>query len=118
MNNIRKYRRYTGTSFNELAKRSGIHPIRLQLIENGDEATMIEIVKIASVLDKPVSKVFPEMNFPKVTLVKLIEDTVSEMCRDYCKYPDIYRQRYDDEDVTFDVMIQERCDGCPLNDLI
>ena len=51
-------------------------------------------------------------------MVKIIKDTVNEMCRDYCKYPDIYRQMYDDEDVAFDVMIQGRCDSCPLNDLM
>ena len=118
MNNIRKYRRYTGTSFNELAKRSGIHPIKLQLIEGGGEMTLSEIVKIASALGKPVSKVFPEMNFPKITLVEIIEDTVNDICNNYCKYPAIYNQRFDDEDVALDVMIQERCDGCPLNDLI
>ncbi|MBR5808836.1 MAG: helix-turn-helix transcriptional regulator [Clostridia bacterium] len=118
MNNIRKYRRYTGTSFNELAKRSGIHPIRLQLIENGDEATMSEIVKIASVLDKPVSKVFPEMKFPKMALTKIVEDTVNDICNNYCKYPDIYNQRFDNEDIAYDIMLSERYDSCPLNDLM
>lgn len=118
MNNIRKYRRYTKTSFNELSRRSGVSPIKLQLIEDDGEATLSEIVRIASALGKPVSKVFPKMNFPKVTLVKIIKDTINEMCGEYCKYPDIYRQMYDDEDVALDVMIRERCDGCPLNDLI
>lgn len=49
---------------------------------------------------------------------EIIEEVKTEICDNYCKYPDIYDTRKDSgEDYDYDRMFGEKCDRCPLNRL-
>lgn len=51
---------------------------------------------------------------------KIVSDTIEEVitaiCDNYCKYPAIYDTR-EDSDEECDKMLKEVCDSCPLNRL-
>ena len=45
---------------------------------------------------------------------KQLEEIAEKVCHDYCKYPDEYRERYQDPDIAYEVMLQEQCENCIL----
>lgn len=45
---------------------------------------------------------------------KEIEDELGVICQRYCKFPEAYGDREDDNQR----MIEERCNNCPLNRLV
>lgn len=47
------------------------------------------------------------------TIPEIVEDVKCEICRDYCKYPDIW----DEEAEEMELIDSEHCQNCPLNRL-
>lgn len=56
--------------------------------------------------------------FVKSMQAKLTEDMKERICLGYCKYPDEYRSFYKDIDEAEENMMREKCEMCPLNNLI
>ena len=52
-----------------------------------------------------------------MTVSKILEAVTTEICDNYCKYPDIYNKKYEDEEEALEIMVKEHCDDCPLNKL-
>jgi len=50
---------------------------------------------------------------PPQTVTHLIESVCSEICDNYCKFPELYGS----DDEAFDKLMQEHCNDCPLNRL-
>ena len=51
------------------------------------------------------------------TVIQIIEDVAGSMCDKYCKYPQKYKKKYQDEDEAHNRMIDEVCEDCPLSKL-
>ena len=52
-----------------------------------------------------------------LTIPQQLEEIVGDMCRNYCKWPTIYRLDYADPDQANEHMLDEKCVDCPLNRL-
>lgn len=48
-------------------------------------------------------------------ITKSPEELAAEICNHYCKFPEAYDAGHDDDN---DRMIEERCDKCPLNEVV
>ena len=49
------------------------------------------------------------------TITQQIEDICTEICDHYCKFPEAYDTGHDDDN---DRMIEEKCNSCPLGELV
>lgn len=47
------------------------------------------------------------------SIVTEIQNIAEEICDHYCKYPELYK---DDEDMA--ELLDEHCQGCPVNKLV
>ena len=45
-----------------------------------------------------------------------IEELKEDICDNYCKYPEDFRCRYPNSDYAQEIMWQEVCQDCPLNE--
>ena len=52
-----------------------------------------------------------------LTIPQQLEEIAGIMCRNYCKWPTIYRLDYADPDQANEHMLDEKCVDCPLNRL-
>lgn len=59
-------------------------------------------------------EILEELDNNKMDLSSLVEEVKENICDNYCKYPGIYDLQEDD-DITFEKMVFEVCDNCPLN---
>lgn len=48
-------------------------------------------------------------------ITKSPEDLAAEICDHYCKFPEAYDTGHDDDN---DRMIEEKCNNCPLGELV
>lgn len=61
-------------------------------------------------------EILEELDNNKMDLSSLVEEVKENICDNYCKYPGIYDiQEDDDDDITYEKMVCEVCDNCPLN---
>lgn len=51
------------------------------------------------------------------SVVNTIQEVIETVCDKYCKFPDEYSQKYQDEDQAIDNLLKEKCEGCILNKL-
>ena len=56
-------------------------------------------------------------NAKNESVVNIIQEVIETVCDKYCKYPEYYSAKYEDEDFAYDKMIEERCEKCILNRL-
>ena len=47
-----------------------------------------------------------------------IEEITERICDSYCKYPELYLCYYHDPDEANENMMREKCEHCPLNEVI
>lgn len=59
-------------------------------------------------------EILEELDNSKMDLSSLVEEVKENICDNYCKYPGIYDIQEDD-DITYEKMVFEVCDNCPLN---
>lgn len=52
-----------------------------------------------------------------MSIMQTLEGVIEEMCNDYCKYPDIYKQKYGDGDEAGEKLCDEVCMNCPLTEI-
>ena len=52
----------------------------------------------------------------KMSIMQMLEGVIEEMCNNYCKYPDIYAQKYG-EDEAGEKLCEEACMNCPLTEI-
>lgn len=52
-----------------------------------------------------------------MSIISTLEQAIETMCDKYCKYPDIYKQKYADEKTAEEKLCEEVCMNCPLTDL-
>lgn len=50
----------------------------------------------------------------KITCAKIMEDVISKMCDEYCKYP----EKWDEEKEGMELRESEICQHCPLSRLL
>lgn len=51
------------------------------------------------------------------SIAEIIEDVRTEICDDYCKYPELARSMVKDIDAAEDELYRKHCDSCPLSRL-
>lgn len=51
------------------------------------------------------------------TVTQIMEQVKSEICDDYCKWPEEYLQIHNDPDEAQAYMLAEKCTTCPLQKL-
>ena len=52
-----------------------------------------------------------------MSTISTLEQVIETMCDKYCKYPEIYKKQYADEEVAGEKMCEQVCMNCPLADL-
>lgn len=53
-------------------------------------------------------------NIPTITIAEQVQEIVEEMCKDYCKWPDLYDEEMEDCELSESSI----CKNCPLNRLV
>lgn len=54
-----------------------------------------------------------EVRDKNIRLTDVMEAVVTEMCDNYCKWPDYYKSSENDDN--WEMMIEGKCNDCPLN---
>lgn len=49
------------------------------------------------------------------SVVDIIEGVCEDLCTNYCKFPEVYEQRFSDEIEAEERLYAEKCDNCPLH---
>ena len=52
------------------------------------------------------------------TVSQILESVANEICMHHCKWPDVYQNKFDDDDEAAGAMQDEKCNNCPLMRLI
>lgn len=56
---------------------------------------------------------FEEVKDKKINLTEIMEAVVTDICDNYCKWPDYYQSGENDDN--WQMMIDGKCNDCPLN---
>lgn len=49
------------------------------------------------------------------TVTEILDEIENEICRNYCKYPDICMAEVKDPDMADDLLYDRYCENCPFN---
>lgn len=52
-----------------------------------------------------------------MTVTKILDEVIKDICDKYCKFPEKYGAKYLDKEEAEEKMMCEQCDKCPLNRL-
>ena len=58
-----------------------------------------------------------QTNKMDMTIQEQIESIKTRICDDYCKFPQEYLSQYEDPDIAFAKLQEEKCSMCPLCEL-
>lgn len=53
-------------------------------------------------------------NRAEMTVTEILEDTKMQICDNYCKFIDEFRELYRDPDEAMERMVADKCQFCPL----
>lgn len=71
--------------------------------------TIEDLIKVCNLFNVDLDYLLGKSPRETQTVRSMIEDVITEICEEYCKYPIEYAD-YED-------MLEERCEKCPLNKL-
>lgn len=52
------------------------------------------------------------------SITKQLEEISGTMCSDYCKWPDYYLSKISDPDTALETCGREKCDNCPMSQMM
>lgn len=52
-----------------------------------------------------------------MTVTKILEEVIQDICDKYCKFPEKYEAKYPDKEEAGEKLMCEQCKKCPINRL-
>ena len=93
---------------------------RRELIEKarriiGTKASYKAWAMLGAILDAPAIDIHERTNNKQnpITVSEIMEEVTEAICNHYCKWP----EKYAHESIDYEIMLEEKCDDCPLNRL-
>lgn len=91
---------------------------RLELYEKarriiGTKASYKTYAMLGMIRDAPTVDVCNNTARPPQTIGEIVQEVTEAFCSGYCKWPEAYGENLDG----YEIMIDEKCETCPLNRL-